>query len=95
MNRKGWLVVAALAAGVLLVTGLALTAAAKEVPRITKEEVKEKLGDPDVVIIDVRLGSDWNASDIKIKGAVREESRLLKEWAGKYDKEKTLVIYCA
>ncbi len=90
-----WLLILATMASLVFVGGLVMTAAAKEVPRMTKEELKEKLGDPNVVIIDVRTGSDWKASDIKIQGAVREDPKMLKEWAGKYDKNKTYVLYCA
>jgi hypothetical protein len=40
---------------------------ADEIPRITKEEAKEMMDNPDVVFLDVRSGSDWRASDIKIR----------------------------
>ena len=73
----------------------AKAAVADEVPRMSKEELKAMLGNPDVVIIDVRSGNDWEASQSKIKGAVREEPRQAKSWADKYDKDKTYVLYCA
>ncbi len=73
----------------------AKAAVADEVPRMTKEELRAMLGNPDVVIIDVRTGNDWKASQSKIKGAVREEPRQAKSWADKYDKDKTYVLYCA
>jgi predicted sulfurtransferase len=73
----------------------AKAAVADEVPRMTKEELRAMLGNPDVVIIDVRTANDWEASQSKIKGAVREEPRQAKSWAGKYDKDKTYVLYCA
>ena len=67
----------------------------EDVPRITKEELKEKLGNPDVVIVDVRIGKDWKASEFKIKGAVRADPKKITSWAEKQEKEKTLVLYCA
>jgi len=70
-------------------------AMAEEVPRMSKEELKAMLGNPDVAIIDVRSGKDWEASQSKIKGAVREEPWKAKSWAEKYDKDKTYVLYCA
>jgi predicted sulfurtransferase len=73
----------------------AKAAMADEVPRMSKEELKAMLGNPDVVIIDVRSGKDWEASQSKIKGAVREEPWQAKSWADKYDKDKTYVLYCA
>lgn len=70
-------------------------ALSEDIPRITKEELKEKLGSPNVVIVDVRVGKDWKSSEFKIKGAVRGDPKDVKSWAGKYAKEKTLVFYCA
>lgn len=81
---------------VVLVTILfAMTTMAAEVPKMTKEEFKGMLGNQDVIIVDVRIGTDWNASEFKIKGAVREDPTKVAEWIGKYPKDKTLVFYCA
>ena len=67
-----------------------------EAPRITKEELKARMSEPDLVIIDVRTGRDWEKSDMKIKGAIRENPvKDAKSWADKYGKDKTLVLYCA
>ncbi len=73
----------------------ALAGAAAEVPKITPEQLKGMLGDPTVIIIDVRLGPDWTDSDAKIKGAVRENPMEVDSWMSKYHKDKTLVFYCA
>jgi predicted sulfurtransferase len=70
-------------------------ALAKEAPRMNQEELKGLMGNPDVVIIDVRAKSDWEGSKEKIQGAVREDPKMVKEWAKKYPKDKTLVFYCA
>ncbi len=78
----------------LLMVSLA-AAGAQEVPRMTKEELKGMLGDPDVIIIDVRSEAGWNSSDMKIKGAVREDPWDLDTWMAKYPRDKTLVFYCA
>jgi rhodanese-related sulfurtransferase len=48
-----------------------------------------------VIILDVRTGIDWRASEFKIKGAVRASSDNVDSWAAKYAKDKTLVLYCA
>ena len=66
-----------------------------EIPRMTKQALRAVMGQPNVVIIDVRLGRDWTESDSKIKGAVREDPQSIPAWAGKYSKDKTLVFYCA
>lgn len=78
-----------------IVGAFALIAMAAEVPRITKEEVKEMLGNPDVTIIDVRLGVDSNSNKLRIKGAVREDPKNVSSWIDKYPKDKTLIFYCA
>jgi len=66
---------------------------AAEPPRISKEELQAMLGNPDLVIIDDRTGSDWTASEFKIKGAVREDPDKVDAWMDKYSKDKTLVFY--
>jgi rhodanese-related sulfurtransferase len=63
-------------------------------PRMTKEHLRDQLGNPNFVIVDVRLGKDWDNSKFKIKGAVRESSSDI-SWAEKYPKDRTIVLYCA
>ena len=72
-----------------------LTALAQEISKITKEEVKEMFGNSDLIIIDVRLGRDWDGSVLKIKGAIKEDPRNVSSWIDKYPKDKVLVFYCA
>ena len=68
---------------------------AGDIPIISKDILKEKLDNPEVVVIDVRARKDWEASPFKIKGAVREDAADFKSWSTKYSKEKTVVAYCA
>jgi rhodanese-related sulfurtransferase len=70
-------------------------ARAEDAPMITVEKLSSFLGKPDLVILDVRTPYDWKKSDVKIKGAVREDPMKFGAWIGKYPKEKTLVLYCA
>lgn len=70
-------------------------AAAQEAKRITIDELKGMLGNPDLVIVDVRTHADWKSSTVKIKGAVREDPEKVDTWMSKYPKDKTLVFYCA
>ena len=70
-------------------------AAAPEAPRVDKETVKGWLGNPQVVIVDVRAGSDWEDSKTKIKGAVRQDPKGVQTWAASLPKEKKIVLYCA
>jgi rhodanese-related sulfurtransferase len=77
-----------------LVLGAVVTVSlAAEPPRISKEELQAMLGNPDLVIIDDRTGSDWTASEFKIKGAIREDPNKVEAWMDKYPKDKTLVFY--
>jgi len=63
-------------------------------PKMTKEELRPLMGDPNVVIIDVRLNDEWKNSESKIKGAAREDpEKTIRDWADKYPKDKTFVFY--
>lgn len=63
--------------------------------RITKEELKQRLANPEIVIVDVRSGSDWKGSERKIAGAVREEPNDVGGWEKRYTKNKPMILYCA
>ena len=85
----------AIAMIVVLAAFFATPAAAQEVNRMSLEELKGRLGSPDLVIIDVRREGDWKSSTVKVKGAVREDADKVDTWMNKYPKDKTLVFYCA
>lgn len=61
--------------------------------RMTKEQLKPKLGSEDLVIIDIRLDEQWRFSNRKIPGAVHENPAVPSAWMDKYPKDKTLVFY--
>ncbi|MEJ2066786.1 MAG: rhodanese-like domain-containing protein [Deltaproteobacteria bacterium] len=68
----------------------------KEVPRISKEDLKAMLGKPDVTILDVRVQDQWEVADQKIPGAVHENpAQDATAWLNKYPKDKPIVLYCA
>ena len=66
-----------------------------EVPRISIEAAKKIINNPDVIFIDLRTAKSWWRSSTKIPNAVREEPGAVKQWAAKYTKDKTLILYCA
>jgi hypothetical protein len=66
-----------------------------DVPRITKEDLKPMLGNPNVIIFDVRLLDQWKEADLKLPGAIFEDANEVDSWIDKYPKDKTLVLYCA
>jgi hypothetical protein len=78
-----------------LVGASMILAKSADAPRMTKDELKGMLGNPDLVIVDVRYGKDWTDSDLKIKGAAREDPKVFESWANKYPKNKTIVLFCA
>ncbi len=78
----------------MLLMGISMSAA-KDVPTITKEELKAQLDSSDVMILDARSGKDWKSSEFKIKGAVRANPSEFDKWAASFPKDKTLILYCA
>jgi len=67
--------------------------AAENVPRISKEILKELLGNPNVIILDVRNSENWQESEFKIKGAIRRRPKLFDAWANGFPRDKVLVLY--
>jgi len=76
-----------------LFAGALGSCALSNIRMISTEELKEVLDNPAVRIIDVRR--DWERSDLKIKGAVRENADDVKTWAKKYQKDQKLILYCS
>ena len=68
---------------------------AEDVPRISTEQLKDLLGSPDLVLLDVRTKKDWGKSDKKIIGAARVDPSNVSSWAGDYTKDKNIILYCA
>jgi len=91
-GRILWLPAALVA--LTLLGGFAAQARSDEVPRISKEELKDMLDSPDVVVLDVRRQAHYDGSSRKVKRAIRESEKDI-SWASKYPKEKILVLYCA
>jgi predicted sulfurtransferase len=65
-----------------------------DISKITKEEVQKIIGQPDVILIDVRYEKNWKKSDMKIAGAIREHPNELGSWVGKYAKDHKVILYC-
>jgi rhodanese-related sulfurtransferase len=75
--------------------GWALPLAAADRLVMEQQDLLERLGSEEVVVIDVRTGGDWRNSDRKIRGAIRENPGDVASWADRYDQRKTIVLYCA
>ena len=80
---------------IMVVVLSAVRSAADDVARITKEELKILMSNPDLVILDVRKSSHWDSSDYKITGAMRDNTNDMDSFAKKYMRNKTFVLYCA
>ena len=93
--KKNFIRIVLVAASVALATLMGQTATAADIPRMTKEDLKAKLGTPHLIIVDVRVGTDWKASEVKVKGAVRGDPQNIVSLAKQYPKDTTLVLYCA
>lgn len=66
----------------------------EQVPRLTKEVVKEMLGKPDVVIVDIRYIRQYEQSDKKLPGAVFVQPENFDEFVKNHpQKDKTYVLY--
>ncbi len=63
-------------------------------PLLDRETIKSWLSNPEVIILDVRAPKDWNPSDKKIKGAVRQDPDEVTIWAANLPKDKKIVLYC-
>lgn len=64
-------------------------------PRISKEELKEKLDSgAKLVLLDVRNSADYAASSKKIPGAVRAALDDIGSVMGKLDRTVEVVAYC-
>jgi hypothetical protein len=91
---KGWSFLALTLAVAMVAMAVAPPSGnAQEVPRMTVEELRERLTEPGLTVIDVRTGRDWTSSGLKIKGAIREEPAKI-DWAKGYPPGQTLVLYC-
>ncbi len=70
------------------------TPVSDQVPRMSIDNLKDRIGSSDTIVLDIRNDWTWNASNMKITGAIRENPKEFSRWYDKYPKEKTLVLYC-
>ena len=64
-----------------------------EAPRISKEELKDLIGKPGLILLDCRPQEQWSTSEQKIPGAVHENPLEVSSWATKYAKDAKIVVY--
>lgn len=83
------------ATSLFLLSILLYSCAIVKVQKLQPSDLESMLDKSGVVIIDARRDKEWNESDVKIEGAVRENPDDVPSWAGKYRKDKLIVVYCA
>jgi hypothetical protein len=64
-------------------------------PKVTKEQIKDLVGTRGFFLLDVRPNEQWNATQVKLPGAVHEDPEDVKDWVYKYQKDAKIVTYCA
>lgn len=79
----------------VLLLSLCSGAVAASVPRISSDELKSRLGEANLVILDVRSNWDWGQSGRQIVGSERVNPAAAVQWADRYPKDKVIVLYCA
>jgi predicted sulfurtransferase len=96
MKRKS-IVISSLVALLLLIALAAhpaMPTTVEQVPRLTKQAVKEMLGKPDVVIVDIRYIKQYEQSDKKLPGAVFVQPENFDEFVKNHpQKDKTYILY--
>jgi rhodanese-related sulfurtransferase len=85
------LILLAVAAGPLSIRA----ASTADIPRITKDGLKARMGEANMIIIDVRLADDWDKSEEEIAGSVHHDPDAVESWSGAYSPDQILVLYCA
>jgi len=77
----------------IFVVLLSLTVNASEISIISTNQLKLILGNPEISVIDVRGSTDWQSSELKIKGAIRGSPENFESWAHNFSKDKKLILY--
>ena len=85
----------ALLSVLMLLASVVFALAASDVPRMSTDELKSRLTEAGLVVVDVRTGSDWNGSDEMVAGAIRGNPNDIGLWLSKLNMEQTIVLYCS
>lgn len=81
--------------GVIVCTVLtAPLSSAEDMGLVTVQELRQMLSNSNVIVVDVRAQSDWDNSDNRITGALRENPKNVTFWMHNYPSNKKLIFYC-
>ena len=96
MRKSMWILSLALLAFLVVpvpfVAGPSL-AGEPQVNFVDKDALKGMLGDPGLLLIDVRHQGDWERSKVKIKGAMRFSPEGVASWGPLLPKDRRIVLY--
>jgi len=85
-----------LAVLMILITNPAILQASDNIPRMSIQELKEKMDRGEkIFILDVRSGEDYASSMFKIKDAVRIPVDSLEDRYQELPKDVEIIAYCA
>ncbi len=94
MIKNKFIAISSIGLGLALVGLIVISvSAAQDVPRISKEKLTELLGNPHVIILDVRHSENWQEGENKIKGAIRRRPTFFDSWANEFPRDKVLFLY--
>ncbi len=79
----------------MLLASALFAVAASDVQRMSTEELNSRLGQADLVVVDVRTGGDWNNSDKMIASAIRNNPNDIDPLRSQLARDQTIVLYCA
>ena len=65
-----------------------------EINEMSVDELAASIGNPRLVVLDVRSSTSWRYADEKIQSAVRVDSLQIPTLSARYDKDTILVLYC-
>jgi rhodanese-related sulfurtransferase len=95
MKNKNWNMALGLTFLLLFAFTMPAYGGGDEIPRISTEQLKDILGNSDLVVLDGRIRKDWKKNDRKIAGAVRVDPHDVSSWAGDFSKDQKIVVYCS
>lgn len=91
MRLKSWL------ASLLALTSPGATASSPAaepgIRQVDKDTLKAMLGDPQLLIIDVRSPGSWAQSASKIPGAIRRDPHQVAAWGPALPRDKKIALY--
>lgn len=77
----------------IFITLTANSTLSEELTAVTPDWLKARLDHKEIMVIDVRQPKHWQASDVKIPGAVHIDPNEFDLWIGGLPKDKQLVLY--